>query len=133
VAAIDYMVPNNFKASPVNWPWATTACGIATSADGVTWTATRLPNTTSGWSSSQGLVRGIQFIKGKLREGEKGTGFFIAAGFEYRHPSPSTTVFQSKLWRSVDGIDWTLVRTTDNDVPLIISVINRSNGQVVFQ
>lgn len=95
-------------------------CGIATSTDGNSWSHQLLPGATvqgqteAGDTSFNGYSYGVIFIE------TEGTdilgnpeGYFLAIGNESRS-TPST--HHSKVWKSADGITWSLVRSEDGTI-----------------
>jgi hypothetical protein len=131
VAATGYKVLFRFVVGGNQESVAVQACAVATSTDGRNWTNQRLPGSIAladvGISNS-GNSFCAGFFKAKTSSGTP--GFFVAAGLEFFE---SSSTFQSKIWRSDDGLSWTLARTDAAELDWILSAINKSRGKVVFQ
>jgi len=135
VAATGYKFSYNFFGTPtfVQFNLTNTACSVATSPDGKTWTNRRLPESIStpyvygAHNDSGGIGTSVGFFKTKTNNSGV-NGFFVATGLEF---PAFLAPLQSKIWRSDDGLNWTLVRTDTVKSDWILSAINKSHGTVV--
>lgn len=115
------------------------ACSVAISRDGVSWTNLRLPNTVSSGpigfdAGGEGTV--VRFFKTKKatkNAPNAPTGFFVATGLEYDKAVEFNTTFASKAWVSLDGSSWLLTKNFPNESYWILTAVNRSRGTVSFR
>lgn len=113
------------------------ACAIATSPDGQTWTNRRLPGSSAagrifGVSALVGTGECIGFFKTSGSDANGPKGFFVTAGYESQSSLANFhLVDRAKLWTSSDGVTWELVRSVDHSFDWILSAINKRRGTVV--
>jgi hypothetical protein len=104
----------------INWPYYVIASSVATSPDGVIWT-----NKLLGPPSTFNYAAMVQYFSSSycstfVKTRDKSGGFFlIGAGGS----GPGRA--NNQVWRSEDGVTWTLTRESAAAFPLAMSQINK--------
>lgn len=128
-----------------NFDFNNPAAAVAVSRDGKTWSSIRLPGSLSSYEfqsfQSSGQINSVAFVEDKdYRDAAGNTGYFVAAGIEYDKADAGGGTGFSRLWRSVNGYSWELIKTKtfslEDDQPkgeyVALSVINKDLKTVVF-
>lgn len=105
-----------------------TACAVAVSTNGSSWTNHQLPGSVSS-SVQAGNTLAVVFVKSREVINPESKGFFIASGIDGGNDIEPTC----RVWRSEDGVSWSEVQTSSNLYGWALSVINKSRGTVIYK
>lgn len=120
-------------------PYVISSCAVAVSSNGATsWTTTPLPG--ADWRQDKdagdlgGTTVSVVFVEdSEVRDSKGHTGYFVACGYEGSAPGFEN----AKLWKSIDGSTWTMIRSETHDVfepgqYVALSAIDKTIKTVVF-
>lgn len=101
----------------VDQPYILPSCAVAVSRNGRSWTLVALPGAVFEQDAEKGDLAGttvsVAFVEDKdFRDAKGNTGYFVACGYE----GAAQGFENAKLWRSVDGSAWSLIRSESHDV-----------------
>ncbi|WP_375782922.1 hypothetical protein ACE10Z_23700 [Bradyrhizobium sp. Pha-3] len=99
-------------------PYILTSAAVAVSTNGTSWSLVPLPGAIFIQSNVDGDVggttTGVRFIQDKSYRDQRGnTGYFVACGYE----GAAQGFENAKLWKSVDGRSWSLIRSETHHIP----------------